>query len=307
MCTSSSSTLFRLLLCVSILLTAITHAALLPLSPLSLSYNKEMKKELLGTTKERNPPWILEFYGSYADEEDRTAFTKILDLNTQDIGDRINGDRGGHSESVAKLKKDYSGYKKDEVVVKILYKSTDYREIGEVKALKAVGLYVDSGMAPVGPDGEKVAVIMMKKLDGVPIRETIQYKNANRQQENEIFGYAKPIVRKQVVNWAVTKGILHADFNPDNLLFGGTQTATHISLNLPISQVEVLDFGYPGILKVDKDVTEQQVIGLICSGKHVFLAMIRLGRRNQRLSRSCKANFRFSQVLHEYFALSQYI
>ncbi|KAJ3781722.1 hypothetical protein GGU10DRAFT_390405 [Lentinula aff. detonsa] len=260
MCTSSSSTLFRLLLFVSILLTTITHAA--PPPPSSWASDEErMKIQLLGSTKERNPPWILEFYGHDANlnKEDRTAFTKILDLNTQDIGDRINGDRGDYSESVAKLKKDYSGHKKDEVVVKILKELKGGRDIGEVKALKAVGLYVDSGLAPVRPDGEEAPVIIMKKLDGVPIQETMQYKNAKPQQRKKIFDAAKPIIRKQVVNWAVTKGILHADFHRNNLLFGGTQTATHVSLNLPISEVKVLDFGYPGILKVDKGVTEQQV------------------------------------------------
>ncbi|KAJ3781721.1 hypothetical protein GGU11DRAFT_759250 [Lentinula aff. detonsa] len=258
MCTASSSTLFRLLLFVSILLAAITHAA--P-SSLSLSYDKAMKKELLGTTKERNPPWILEFYGDYAylDEEDRTAFTKILDLDTQDIGDPIDGNRGRNNDGVAKLKKDYSNYTKDEVVVKVLQEPIGDRYIGEVKALKAVGLYVDSGIAPVRPGGEEAAVIMMKKLNGVPIKETIQYKHAGPELREKWLGDAKPMIRKQVVNWAVTKGILHADFHRNNLLFGGTRKATEIALNLPISEVEVLDFGYPGILKVDKDVTEQQV------------------------------------------------
>ncbi|KAJ3737834.1 hypothetical protein DFJ43DRAFT_1046577 [Lentinula guzmanii] len=258
MCTASSSTLFRLLLFVSILLAAITHAA--P-SSLSLSYDKAMKEELLGTTKERNPPWILEFYGDYAylDEEDRKAFTKILDLDTEDIGDPIDGNRGRNNDGVAKLKKDYSNYTKDEVVVKVLQEPIGDRYIGEVKALKAVGLYVDSGIAPVRPDKTKAAVIMMKKLDGVPIKETIEYKHADPEQREKMLSDAKPMIREQVVNWAVTKGILHAEFHRDNLLFGGTRTATHISLNLPISEVEVLDFGYPGILKVDKGVTEQQV------------------------------------------------
>ncbi|KAJ3738631.1 hypothetical protein DFH05DRAFT_1464496 [Lentinula detonsa] len=274
MCTASSSILFRLLLFVSILLAAITHAA--P-SSLSLSYDKAMKEELLGTTKERNPPWILEFYGDYAylDEEDRTAFTKILDLDTQDIGDPIDGNRGRNNDGVAKLKKDYSGYTKDEVVVKVLRepigdRGIGDRYIGEVKALKAVGLYVDSGIAPVRPDKTKAAVIMMKKLDGVPIKETIEYKHADPEQRERMLGDAKPMIRKQVVNWAVTKGILHADFHRNNLLFGGTRTATHISVNLPISEVKVLDFGYPGILKVDKGVTEQQVWEECMSGYDVI-------------------------------------
>ncbi|KAJ3995767.1 hypothetical protein F5050DRAFT_233492 [Lentinula boryana] len=261
MCTSTSSSLFRLLLFVSILLAAITHAA-----PLSPTYDERMKDYMLGPTKERNPPWILNFYDAYLDEKDRTTFTRILDLDTQDIGDPIEGGLGDYDDIVAKLKKDYKGYKKDEVFVKILKKPGDDqdrrdKEFGEVKALKAVGLYIDSGIAPVRRDGKEAAVIIMKKSDGVllPIKDTIQYKNALSKEKNKMIASAKPIIRKQVVDWAVTKGLLHVDFHVDNLLFGGTETAAGISLNLPITQVHILGFGYPGILKVDRDVTEQQV------------------------------------------------
>ncbi|KAJ3739186.1 hypothetical protein DFH05DRAFT_529219 [Lentinula detonsa] len=262
MCTSTSSTLFRLLFFVSILLAAITHAA-----PLSPTYDERMKDYMLGPTKERNPPWILNFYDAYLDEGDRKAFTRNLRLGTQDIGNSIQDGLGVYGgDIVAKLKKDYQGYKKDEVFVKILGEPGDDKsgcdkEFSEVKALKAVGLYVDSGMAPVGRGGKGAAVIIMKKSDGVllPIKDTIQYKNALSKEKDEMIASAKPIIRKQVVDWAVAKGFLHVDFHVDNLLFGGTETAAGISLNLPVSQVHILGFSYPGIFKVEKGVTEQQV------------------------------------------------
>ncbi|KAJ3914066.1 hypothetical protein F5877DRAFT_83164 [Lentinula edodes] len=255
-----SSVLCLLPLLISILFA---HAAPLPIPP-----EDQMRITLLGTTKERNPPWILGFYGneSYLNKDDKKAFSKVLSLSPQDIGDPINGDRGQWSSGVAKLTKNYwklkggfRRYSKNNIVMKKLNVPVGNNDMGEVKALKDVGLYVDSGFARIGPHDGQVPVILMKKVVGVVMLETVEFKDANREQKLELLEEAKPLVRKQVVHWAVTKQLLHAEFNIGNFLVGGTQTLIHVSLNEPITEAQLLDFGYPGIFKVRKGVTEKEV------------------------------------------------
>lgn len=53
---------------------------------------------------------------------------------------------------------------------------------------------------------------------------------------------------------------LYSEFNIGNFLVGGTQTLIHVSLNEPITEAQLLDFGYPGIFKVRKGVTEKEVV-----------------------------------------------
>ncbi|KAJ3848639.1 hypothetical protein EV368DRAFT_86408 [Lentinula lateritia] len=254
-----SSVLCLLPLLISILFV---HAALPPIPP-----EDQMRITLLGTTKERNvnsyavfmnsasrisqPPWILGFYGndSYLNEDDKKAFSKILSLSPQDVGDPINGDRGQWSSGVAKLTKNYwklkggfRRYSKDNIVMKKLNVPIGNNDMGEVKALK-----------------DAVPVILMKKVVGVVMSEAAEFKDATREQKLELLEEAKPLVRKQVVHLAVTKQLLHAEFNIGNFLVGGTQTLIHVSLNQPITDAQLLDFGYPGIFKVRKGVTEKEI------------------------------------------------
>ncbi|KAJ4485532.1 hypothetical protein J3R30DRAFT_3440146 [Lentinula aciculospora] len=257
----SSIQLFLFLLLVPILLTVATNAAPLPTSP-----EQEMKERYLGTTKERNPPWILGFYGAYLDDVGKKVFDKTLSLTQRDVDDLINDNRGQWSIGVYnvtknywKLKDGFRRYKKDTIVLKRLKEPIGNNEMGEVKALKDVGLYIDSGSAPIGPWKMQVPVILMKKVDGVVMIDTAEFKNANQQQKVELLEQAKLHVRKQVVRWAVTKQLLHAEFNLGNFLVGGRQTATSVSMDTPITKAQLIDFGYPGIFKVKDDVTEKEV------------------------------------------------
>ncbi|KAJ4474511.1 hypothetical protein J3R30DRAFT_3684628 [Lentinula aciculospora] len=257
----SSIQLFIFLLLVPIFLTVATNAAPSPVPPEQL-----MKLQLLGNTRERNPHWILGFYNAYLDDVDKKVFDKILSLTQQDVGDPISGGRGKWSNGVYNVTKNYWKFKggfriynKDTIVLKRLKALIGNNEMGEVKALKDVGLYVDSGLAHIGPWKTQVPVILMKKVDGVVMIDTAEFKIANKQQKFKLLEEAKPHVRKQVVRWAVTKQVLHAEFNPSNFLVGGRQTPTSVSMDTPITKVQLIDFGYPGIFKVKEVVTEKEV------------------------------------------------
>ncbi|KAJ3876769.1 hypothetical protein F5051DRAFT_466728 [Lentinula edodes] len=178
--------------------------------------------------------------------------------------------KGYHNEGIYLLQGDYTNSKipvsKTAVIVKVM-DEVDNNALGEVRALKDVDLYIDSGMAIIHKKREPV--ILMGKVDGVSILNTVQFKDAMREgNEKEIDGWLeqmRPLVKEQVVFWALgKKRLLHADFNLGNIHIGArtsrSGTSQEVHFDYPIKKARVLDFGYPGIFKVSERVTKEQVV-----------------------------------------------
>ncbi|KAJ3846738.1 hypothetical protein EV368DRAFT_88591 [Lentinula lateritia] len=243
---------------------------------------------------ERNPDWVLGFYGEdeYLDGDDNKVFGEFSDdhgllpvhslnanmyhvleknLNHLVVGDVLYRHMGAYNKGIYHLLEDYEvkGVKhgKDTLIIKVIgglrnpKSIVDNKVWGEVKALKDVGLYVDSGMANV--DNGKYPVIVMKLVEGVMIKDTTEYINANLDLKLKWLEEAKPLVEEEVVNIAVEKGILQTDFHPDNYLVGGKKTPGGLALAIPITEARLVDWGYPGVFKVKKDVTKEEVVSSV--------------------------------------------
>ncbi|KAJ4001553.1 hypothetical protein F5050DRAFT_1328031 [Lentinula boryana] len=147
---------------------------------------------------------------------------------------------------------------KSDVIVKVM-EGTGNDALGEVKALKDVGLYIDSGLVII--DKKEEPVILMKKVPGVSLLDTVQFRDASSKEVIDAWvAKIEPFVRQLVVSWALSdQRLLHADFNLCNIHIGGKHTEQGIFFDEPITEVNLLDFGYPGIFKVSETVTKEQV------------------------------------------------
>ncbi|KAJ3803311.1 hypothetical protein GGU11DRAFT_740012 [Lentinula aff. detonsa] len=181
------------------------------------------------------------------------------------FGSRISHE-GQYNRGIYALKADYKGsipesetHSKSDVIVKVM-EDTGNNALGEVRALKDVGLYIDSGLIII--DKEQQPIILMKKVSGVSLLETVQFRDALSKEEVDAWiAQMEPLVQQLVVSWALSDHrLLHADFNLCNIHIGGKRTQQGISFDEPITEVNLLDFGYPGIFKVSETVTKEQVV-----------------------------------------------
>ncbi|KAJ3909719.1 hypothetical protein F5879DRAFT_1027839 [Lentinula edodes] len=264
-------TLERISYLLSLLLLIISvkpaHAIPTPAQISIKGKDARMRKIVLGAPGgDLDPDWILGFYGddTYLDEADKKVFEKNLDLV---VGSHRDECSGAYNKGIYTLLKDYEvggvNHGKDTVIVKVIggvgnpESTVDNKVWGEVKALKDVDLYIDSGMAKFG-DG-KYPVIVMKLVEGVMIKETNEYLDAKVDQRTKWLEEAKAHVKKEVVQNAVQKGVLHTDLNSYKFVVGGADTSDGPTLTTPITEARLVDWGYPGVFKVKNGVTETEV------------------------------------------------
>ncbi|KAH7875798.1 uncharacterized protein C8R40DRAFT_1187045 [Lentinula edodes] len=223
----------------------ITHAVPAPAQNLKEARYVEIRSGSRGPDVQMSemPDWTLGYYGddAYLNEDDKRVF-------------------GGDALYIYASKEDYKvegiNHDKDTLIVKVL-KYNDKHSWGEVKALKDVGLYIDSGLITV--QESDCYAIVMKMVKGVLLEETEEYKNARLAQKKALLEEVKSLVKEEVVRFAVQKQILHADFHVENFLVGGRKTDKGMTLDIPITRAELVDWGYPGIYKVKKDLTKAEV------------------------------------------------
>ncbi|KAJ3868119.1 hypothetical protein EV359DRAFT_77966 [Lentinula novae-zelandiae] len=239
----------------------ITHAAPTLARNLKEARYVEIRSGSQGRDLEMSkmPDWILGYYGddAYLNEDDKRVFEKRL--KNLKLGAKLHC-LGGDALYIYASKEDYKvegiNHDKDTLIVKVL-KYNDKHSWGEVKALKDVGLYIDSGLITV--QEKDCYAIVMKMVKGVLLEETEEYKNAKLAQKKVLLEEVKSLVKEEVVRFAVQKQILHADFHVENFLVGGRKTDKGMTLDIPITRAELVDWGYPGIYKVKKDLTKAEV------------------------------------------------
>jgi hypothetical protein len=121
---------------------------------------------------------------------------------------------GENNAGLYLLHKDYKGHKADGVVVKRMPEPIDNEAWGEVKALDTVGYLIDSGLmlVKVRTRGQhkvkRIPVILMKRIPGVVPQKTPVW-HQGKAQKAELMEHVKLKVKKEIVNWAVEKNLLH--------------------------------------------------------------------------------------------------
>ncbi|KAH7875804.1 uncharacterized protein C8R40DRAFT_160645 [Lentinula edodes] len=205
--------------------------------------NAVAKSQRLGPPgKERSPNWILDFYGDneYLDTDDKKVFERSL--NHLVVGDIQEDLIGAHNQGIFSLHEDYEvggiNHAKDTVIAKAMLK-IDNNAWGEVKALKGVDLYIDSGIANVRD--EKIPVIVMKLVKGVSLKDTMQYQLAPWDTRLEWLNQAKSLLKKEVVHFAVQNQILHTEFHSYNFLVGGRRISERLVFDIPITEARLVD------------------------------------------------------------------
>ncbi|KAF9072000.1 hypothetical protein BDP27DRAFT_1321275 [Rhodocollybia butyracea] len=186
------------------------------------SYARPMHK-----SKFMAQPWIGPPYSnSNLKEEDKKVFEKML--QGVELGAQF-PEQGNFNTGLYKLDKDYKNHKASEIVV---------------KALKAVGYFIDSGMLLVGKNGQfgdnkPTPVILMRRIPGDIPPNTPLWTKSRTQLLHDI----KAKVKEEVITWAVDKKVLVSDFNIENIHIVLTAEGT-------LESVFVLDFGWPGVYTV---------------------------------------------------------
>ncbi|KAF5380317.1 hypothetical protein D9757_007941 [Collybiopsis confluens] len=197
----------------------------LPSSPQRRMLGLPTGKTLLLHSFDR--PWILKSYDdpSNITPADKTVFAKNLD-STVALEKAAFGDKGDYNAGVYLLSHDYEGHKAGEVAAKILQKENN-AAYAEVKALKTIGLFIGAGKLKLPPKDAslKIAsatlpVVLMRRMHGEPLDETEEWKKAKAEHDDKHcmiwMAQTMDATCKQVVQWAVEKQFVHADFHKKN-------------------------------------------------------------------------------------------
>ncbi|KAJ3872390.1 hypothetical protein F5051DRAFT_433065 [Lentinula edodes] len=220
------------LLTVPLCLLTVTHAAPAPPAPNPL---KPPPLDVL------EPSWIGDFYGSdrFLTEADKETFARPLNVQRGEIIQLNRLDRGNYNLGLYNLAGDYKGHPASTAVVKILPGPTDRRAWGEVKALQAVGQYIDSGLL----QPENQLAIVMKKVEGEIITYTKTWAESDATKKKELLNQMKVFVKKQFKDWVHEKGMAYVHLAYQKMLVTFNSKGS-------IQSCGLVDLGYFGVFKV---------------------------------------------------------
>ncbi|KAJ3862872.1 hypothetical protein EV359DRAFT_65278 [Lentinula novae-zelandiae] len=102
-------------------------------------------------------------------------------------------------------------------------------------------LILEAGHTTV--DGNKIGVIVMKRMSGEPLQETDVWKSASREHKAKICQKVAQYML-QLTYHLVIQGFLHADFSPSNVLVKFTSMNGQ---DPELETVYIVDWGHPGI------------------------------------------------------------
>ncbi|KAJ3854749.1 hypothetical protein EV368DRAFT_80279 [Lentinula lateritia] len=239
------------LLTVPLCLLTVTHAA--PAPP-ALNPRRAPTLDELDVTVRKSIllSWIGDFYGSerFLTKADKETFARPLNVQCGEKIQLNTLDRGSYNLGLYNLRGDYEGHPASTAVVKILPGPTDRRAWGEVKALQAVGQYIDSGL--LQPRNQ--LAIVMKKVEGKIITYTKTWAESDATKKKELLNQMKVLVQKQFKDWVHEKGMAYVHFAYQNML-------VTIDSNGSIRSCRLVDLGYYGVFKVESldSVTDSQI------------------------------------------------
>ncbi|KAJ3738374.1 hypothetical protein DFH05DRAFT_1496544 [Lentinula detonsa] len=190
--------------------------------------------------------WILQEHQKTVTEADRNVFqATITDV---ELGSFLST-QGLHNNSIYNIKGNYKNYNGDSIVMKVL-KIVDDEAHAEVKALKGVGEYVDSGMFTV--KGKEEPVIIMSKVPGSVLSDTPEYQKAKTDDKEKMKEEAIDLMCKEVAQVGRSKGILHNDNRIENI---------HVTMSgNKVDSVRLTNWGAYELYTMDKSTAEAEII-----------------------------------------------
>ncbi|KAJ3907129.1 hypothetical protein F5879DRAFT_986773 [Lentinula edodes] len=190
--------------------------------------------------------WILEEYEKTVTAADKNVFkAKLKDVQ---LGPLLSTE-GLHNNGIYSMKGKYKGKSGDDIVLKVL-KTVDDEAYAEVKALKGIGEYVDSGMFTV--KGKEAPVIIMIKVPGSVLSDTPEYKKAKTDEKEKMKEEAIDLMCKEVAEVGKSKGILHNDNRIENI---------HVTMSgNKVVSAKLTDWGAYELYTMDKSASEAEII-----------------------------------------------
>ncbi|KAH7868728.1 uncharacterized protein C8R40DRAFT_1269035 [Lentinula edodes] len=170
-------------------------------------------------------PWVPQCYGYNQNQE---VFTK-----------------GGNNQGVFSLQDSYPIDSKTIAAASLIVKFVDFSQpisSCEVFALRKFKLILEAGHTIV--DGNKIGVIVMKRMSGEPLQETDVWKSASREHKAKICQKVAQHMLQLTYN-LVIQGFLHADFSPSNVLVKFTSMNGQ---DPELETVYIVDWGHPTVL-----------------------------------------------------------
>ncbi|KAJ3771171.1 hypothetical protein FB446DRAFT_116287 [Lentinula raphanica] len=191
--------------------------------------------------------WILQEYEKTVTAADKHVFkAKLKDV---DIGPLLSTEGLHNLKGVYNIKGKYKNHEGDSIVLKVL-KTVDDEAYAEVKALKGVDEYVDSGMFEV--KGKEEPVIIMLKVPGSVLSDTDEYKKAHTDEKEKMKEEAIDLMCKEVARVGKSSGILHNDNRIENI---------HVTMSgTKVIAAKLTDWGAYELYTMDKSASTAEII-----------------------------------------------
>ncbi|KAJ3826784.1 hypothetical protein EV361DRAFT_876007 [Lentinula raphanica] len=169
-------------------------------------------------------------------------------LKDVDIGPLLSTE-GLHNKGVYSIKGKYKNHEGDSIVLKVL-KTVDDEAYAEVKALKGVDEYVDSGMFEV--KGKEEPVIIMLKVPGSVLIDTDEYKKSHTDDKEKMKEEAIDLMCNEVARVGKSSGILHNDNRIENI---------HVTMSgKKVIAAKLTDWGAYELYTMDKGASTAEII-----------------------------------------------
>ncbi|KAJ3893721.1 hypothetical protein GG344DRAFT_63546 [Lentinula edodes] len=171
-------------------------------------------------------------------------------------------EKGSNNKGIFTLQTDYtvgSGenvrtYPKQTVIAKLINHRLEARAACEVWALNHFGLLIEAGR--ITAEAEDIfGVIVMHKQPGKSLHDVEEWNTAPVDQKRAVVQDLREQVHDLIYRWIQEKGVVHADFDPDNVLVDITRNKETNAIRL--EHFAIVDFGSPGVWLRRKVPSEQ--------------------------------------------------
>ncbi|KAJ3882335.1 hypothetical protein F5051DRAFT_41325 [Lentinula edodes] len=186
----------------------------------------------------------------------------VFDLTSKLIERVSFSGKGSNNKGIFTLQTDYtvgSGenvrtYPKQTVIAKLINHRLEARAACEVWALNHFGLLIEAGRITAEAQ-DTFGVIVMHKQPGKPLHDVEEWNTAPVDQKRAVVQDLRKQVQDLIYRWIQEKGVVHADFDPDNVLVDIARNKETNAIRL--EHFAIVDFGSPGVWLMRKVPSEQ--------------------------------------------------
>ncbi|KAJ3855865.1 hypothetical protein EV368DRAFT_62119 [Lentinula lateritia] len=170
--------------------------------------------------------------------------------------------KGFNNNGIFSLQTDYtvgSGenvrtYPRQTVIAKLINRRFEAGAACEVWALNHFGLLIEAGRMTAEAQNT-FGVIVMHKQPGKPLTDVEEWYTAPVDQKRAVVQDLRKQVQDLIYRWIQEKGVVHADFDPDNVLVDVARNKETNTVRL--EHFAIVDFGPPGVWLRTKVPSEQ--------------------------------------------------